>query len=452
MSDVLAKAKAAKNASIELATLTTEQKNKALNAIVDAIWRNRLPIMHANNKDLTETERLLSKGEIKEAVIQRLKLDTAKITDIVEMVRSVASLDDPIGKTQYAVELDDGLELYRVSSPIGVVGVVFESRPDALPQIASLCLKSGNAVLMKGGSEAKYSNEALFKVIKDVSKDAGVPEGWIQLLESRDDVARLLELNSHVDLIIPRGSNSFVEYIMSHTKIPVLGHSEGVCHIYVDRDADVDKAVEVCLDSKIQYPSVCNALDAILVHRDIAGVFLPRMVGKYSEAGVEVRGCPRTIALLGDAVKRASESDWGYEYLDYKVAIKVVDSYDEAINHINGYGSHHTDAIMTEDAETAMTFMRKIDSASVFWNASTRFSDGYRYGLGAEVGISTGKIHARGPTGLEGLTIYKYYLVGSGQTVASYVGENARKFTHRKLEDGCLEGIERRKGGNARRP
>ena len=263
--------------------------------------------------------------------------------------------------------------------------------------------------------------------------------------ESRDDVARLLEFNRHVNLIIPRGSNHFVEYIMIHTKIPVLGHSEGVYHIYVDRDADVDKVVEVCLDSKIQYPSA-------RAHRDIACVFLPRMVGKYSEAGVEVRGCPITVALIGDVVKRASESDWGYEYLDYKVAVKVVDSYDEAINNINSYGSHHTDAIMTEDAKTALIFMRSVDSASVFWNASTRFSDGYRYGLGAEVGIGTGKIHVRGPTGLEGLTIYKYYLVGSGQTVASYVGENVRKFTHKKLEDGWLEGIERRKGGNARRP
>jgi glutamate-5-semialdehyde dehydrogenase len=443
MSDVLAKTQAAKEAAIELATLTTERRDDALNAMADAIWRNRPSIIHANEKDLSVARELLSRGEMKEAVIQRLKMDEDKIADVVEMVRSVERLGDPIGKTQYTVELDEGLELYRVSSPIGVVGVVFESRPDALAQIAALCLKSGNAVIMKGGSEAKHSNQALFDVIRHASGCAGVPEGWIQLLESRDDVSRLLELHDYVNLIIPRGSNNFVEYIMSHTKIPVLGHSEGVCHVYVDKDASVGKAVEVCLDSKVQYPSVCNALDCILVHVDKASVFLSKIVERYSEAGVEVRGCPRTFALLGDKIKRAAESDWGHEYLDYKVAIKVVDSCDEAINHINGYGSHHTDAIITENAGTATTFMKMVDSAGVFWNASTRFSDGYRYGLGAEVGISTGKIHARGPTGLEGLTIYKYYLIGSGQTVGSYVGEGGRRFTHRKLGGGWLEGVER---------
>jgi len=434
MSDVAMKAKAARSAAIEMSTITTEQKNRALDAMADAIWRNREALQDANQRDLRAAEALLSEGEISEAVAQRLKLDEAKIGGVVDMVRSVASLDDPVGRTEYAVELDAGLELYRVSSPIGVIGVVFESRPDALPQIASLCLKSGNAVVMKGGSEARSSNRMLYSVIKEATAEAGIPGGWIQLLEEREEVAQLLKLDEHVDLIIPRGSNSFVRYIQRNTQIPVLGHSEGVCHIYVDGSADLGKAVEVCLDAKVQYPSVCNAVDALLVNGKVAEEFLPMMADRYTEAGVEVRGCSDTIRILGERINEASETDWGAEYLDYVVAVKIVDGVDEAVDHINRYGSHHTDAIMAEDDEAASRFMDKVDSASVFWNASTRFSDGYRYGLGAEVGISTGKIHARGPTGLEGLTIYKYYLMGSGQTVETYVGEDAKKFTHQVLQ------------------
>jgi glutamate-5-semialdehyde dehydrogenase len=434
MTEVIDKAKAARRAATDISTMDIEQRNGALKAMADAIWRNRVSLVEANRKDLAEAKVLINKGEIRQAVVQRLKLDLNKVQSVVDMVRSVADLEDPVGRTLYAKELDEGLELYRVSSPLGVVGVVFESRPDALPQIASLCLKSGNAVLMKGGSETKHSNQALFSVIKEATEEAGAPEDWIQLLEAREEVVKLLSLHEYVDLIVPRGSNNFVRYIQSNTKIPVLGHSDGVCQIYVDSYADQGKAVEVCLDAKVQYPSVCNAVDAILVHKDIYATFLPKLVQRLVGAGVEVRGCPVTVELLGDEVKQATDHDWGHEYLDYIVAVRVVDSLDEAIEYVNTFGSHHTDAIITEDRAAAIRFLGKVDSANVFWNASTRFSDGYRYGLGAEVGISTAKIHARGPTGLEGLTIYKYLLLGRGQTVGPYAGKNRKSFTHRKID------------------
>lgn len=434
MSDILSKAKAARSAFIEISTLTTEEKNRALNRIADKIWQNKEDLIEANQMDLEEAEKAVKKGVINEAIYHRLKFDESKILNVVEMIKSIASLEDPVGKTTYAIELDESLELYRVTSPIGVVGVIFESRPDALPQIASLCLKSSNAVLLKGGSEARNTNQFMFSLIKDATTKSGIPEGWIQLLDTREEVTCLLGLNDYVDLIVPRGSNSFVRYIQNNTLIPVLGHSEGVCHIYIDERADLDKAMEICLDAKVQYPSVCNAVDTLLVHREIAEKFLPIMVDKFNKCRVEVRGCPVTIKIMGDEVKTASDDDWGAEYLDYIVAIKVVDNIDEAIDHVNRCGSHHTDAIITEDHEAAMKFMRRVDSASVIWNASTRFSDGFRYGLGAEVGISTAKIHARGPTGLEGLTIYKYYLKGSGQIVRDYIGKDAKKFTHRPLK------------------
>lgn len=434
MNEVTAKAQNARRASLGMATLTTEQKNNSLAAIAEALWRERGALFEANREDLIRARKAQEQGELSEAVVERLKLGEEKLLKVVDMVRSVASLDDPIGRTLYAKELDEGLELYRVSSPIGVVGVVFESRPDVLPQVASLCLKSGNAVILKGGSEASSSNRALHRIIRDAAQETGVPEGWIQLLEAREEVTQLLRLDDYVDLLIPRGSNSLVRYIKENTRIPVLGHSDGVCHIYVDENADVEEAVEICLDAKTQYPSVCNAVDTLLIHREIAGEFLPAVRERLEEAGVQVRGCPETKGLLGEGVIPASDEDWGAEYLDYIVAVKVVGDVDEAVRHVNEHGSHHTDAIITRDGDTAMKFMEAVDSASVFWNASTRFADGYRYGLGAEVGISTGRIHARGPTGLDGLAIYKYYLVGSGQVVSSYLGGGSRSFSHRPLQ------------------
>ena len=431
MSDARGKAEAARRASYTLAGLSVEDRNAALRSIADSIWDQRDDLLEANRKDLEAAEALLDRGEITRAVLKRLELTQDKVRGIVEMVMSVASLDDPIGRTVYSLELDEGLELYRVTSPIGVIAVVFESRPDALSQIACLCLKSGNSVVLKGGSESRLTNQRLFEVIRDAGR--GLPDGWIQLLEDRGDVKQLLGMGDLIDLIVPRGSNSFVKYIQSNTSIPVLGHSEGVCQVYVDKDADVDMAVEVCYDSKVQYPSVCNAVDAILVHDGVASEFLPRLLGRFA-GKVEVRGCSRVLEKVKTGVEEATEEDWGKEYLDYIVAVRIVDDLEEAVAYINRYGSHHTDAVVTSSSEAAMRFMGAVDSASVFWNASTRFADGYRYGLGSEVGISTGKIHARGPTGLDGLTIYKYYLRGSGHVVADYVGAETKAFKHRPIE------------------
>jgi glutamate-5-semialdehyde dehydrogenase len=429
---VRGKVNAAKAASTKMLTLTTESRRKALATIAEAIWKDREQIIAANQQDLREAEILLQKKMYSEALVKRLKLDEKKLRGVVKMINSVMSRDDPLGRTEYAVELDEDMELYRISCPIGVIGVIFESRPDVLAQTAFLCLMSGNAVIMKGGSEAKKTNEALYNVIDSASIDADIPVGWIQLLDSRTEVNELLKLDDSVDLLVPRGSNSFVKYIQDNTRIAVLGHSEGVCQIYVDRSADLAKAVGICYDAKVQYPAVCNAVDTLLVHREFAENFLPMIMDRYVEAGVEVRGCSRTVELLGSSVKAATEDDWGAEYLDLIVSVKIVNNLDEAIEYVNEFGSHHTDAIIAEDSSTALRFLEEVDSANIFWNASTRFSDGYRYGLGAEVGISTGKIHARGPTGLEGLTTYKYYLVGSGNIVKDYV-DAAKKFTHRNL-------------------
>jgi glutamate-5-semialdehyde dehydrogenase len=286
--------------------------------------------------------------------------------------------------------------------------------------------------LLKGGSEARHSNQQLFSIIKDAVNV--LPEGWIQLIEARKEIDELLKLDGYVDLIIPRGSNDFVRYIQNNTRIPVLGHADGVCHVYVDNEADVDMAVNVCYDAKVQYPSVCNAVDTILIHEEIADKFLPHMVDRFMKRNVEMRGCSRVLESVKGGVREATSEDWGAEYLDYIVSMKVVDDVDEAINHINTLGSHHTDAIITSNEKTAHRFMASLDSANVFWNASTRFSDGYRYGLGSEVGISTGKIHVRGPTGLEGLTIYKYYLEGDGHIVADYEDNKSKKFTHKPID------------------
>ena len=345
------------------------------------------------------------------------------------MVESVAGLDDPLGRTAAARELDDGLELYEVTVPIGVLAAVFESRPDALVQIASLALKSGNAVILKGGSEASESNRALYECIADAA--GGVPDGWIQLIEAHEDVDRVLERDDAVDLVMPRGSSEFVSYIQDATQIPVLGHTEGVCHVYVDGDADLEMAADVAYDAKVQYPAVCNAVETLLVDDDVAAELLPALLDRYESAGVTVRGDERTRAVVD--VEPATAADWDTEYGDLELSIRVVDDVFEAVDHVNRHGSKHTESILTEDPQTAETFMTGVDAASVFHNASTRFADGHRYGLGAEVGISTGKIHARGPVGLDGLTTTKYYLEGDGHVVAAYAGEDAASYTHREL-------------------
>jgi len=438
MSEVSQKAFAAREASLKLANLPTDEKNSALIEVSSAILENSEKLLAANSKDLKAAEILLARRKISKASFQRLKLNEDKLRDIAEMVRSVALLDDPVGKTLQAMELDKGLELYKVSCPIGVIGAIFEARPDVLPQISALCLKSGNAVVLKGGKEAKHSNEALFGLIRDVSERTGIPKGWIQLIEARREVKELLKLDGLIDLLVPRGSNEFVKYIQSNTKIPVLGHAEGLCHIYVDDDADIGKAVSICYDAKVQYPGVCNAVETLLVHRAIAKRFLTLLGKHYKKAGVEIYGDAQTVRILHWA-KRAKETDWQIEHLGLAVSVKVVHDVEEAIEHVNKYGSRHTDAIVTNNRKVALQFLKGVDSSSVMLNASTRFSDGYRYGLGAEVGISTGKIHARGPVGLEGLSTYKYYIIGDGHVVADYVGPKAKLFTHLPLKKRWLD-------------
>jgi glutamate-5-semialdehyde dehydrogenase len=447
MTGVIEKAKEARKAALKLANVPVETRNSALHRIAAEIRERSDEILRANSEDMRRAEELLRRGRISRAAMQRLKLDETKINDIIRMVESVAGLEDPIGRTLYAVELDRGLELYKISCPIGVIGAVFEARPDVLPQLSSLCLKSANAVMLKGGKEAANTNRALFNAIRGASEGAGIPEGWIQLLEERREVREMLELDEYIDLLVPRGSREFVRYIQQNTRIPVLGHAEGICHIYVDEDADLQMAVRICLDAKVQYPAVCNAVEKLLVHRKIAGEFLPLMAEAYRKAGVEMRGCERTREIIKDA-KRATERDWRTEYLDLIIAIRVVDSLQQAIDHINTYGSKHTDGIVTKNMKNALAFLRGVDSSSVMVNASTRFSDGYRYGLGAEVGISTGKIHARGPVGLEGLTTTKYYLIGNGHVVGEYVGPGAKPFSHRRLERKWKE-LESSLGGRA---
>ena len=333
--------------------------------------------------------------------------------------------------------MDEGLNLYRVTVPIGVIGVVFESRPDALVQIATLCLKSGNAIMLKGGSEAFHTNRALAEIMVAATADLdGIPEGWMHLLESREEVAGILELHDLIDLIIPRGGNELVQHIMNNTKIPVMGHADGICHVYVDKDADLEKAVRIAIDSKTQYVAVCNAAETLLVHAEIARRFFATAIQQLTDEGVLIRGDARTLDLAAsaDALTPASDSDWSTEYLDYVLSVKIVDSVEEAIAHINEYSSHHTDSIITENQQAAKRFLQAVDSASVIHNASTRFADGFRYGLGAEVGISTNRLHSRGPVGLEGLVIYKYILQGDGHIVDMYDGQQQRPFTHRPLD------------------
>jgi len=432
MKEVLLKAKAARAAALQLANVPTDIKNTALHRAASAVLENRELVLNANAKDVELAEGLRKRGKLSKAFVERLKLNEHKLRDIAAMVDSVAKLEDPIGRTLYSMELDENLELYKVSCPIGVVGAIFEARPDVLPQISSLCLKSSNAVILKGGKEAKHSNEALFELMREATEGAGIPKGWIQLIEARREVRELLKLEEHIDLLVPRGSKEFIKYIQANTRIPVLGHSEGICHIYVDEHADLQRALDICYDAKVQYPAVCNAVETLLVHRAIAPKFLPALAERYASAGVEIRGCERTRKII--KAKKATEKDWWTEYLDLIISIKIVGDIDEAIGHINTYGSKHTDSIVTEDRRAALKFLEGVDSSSVMLNTSTRFSDGYRYGLGAEVGISTGKIHARGPVGLEGLTSSKYYLLGDGQVVATYLGPSAKRFTHRPLQ------------------
>jgi glutamate-5-semialdehyde dehydrogenase len=433
-SPVASIAAGARKASRAIAQLSADVRNEVLLAIAAALEANAPKLLQANEQDCRAAMSDVAAGKISNAMLARLRVTERGVAQMAAQIREVARLDDPLGRRLSAMELDDGLVLYKESCPFGVIGVIFESRPDALPQLASLALKSGNAILLKGGAEAVHTNEAIVAVWREcVAKFPAVPADSINLLQSRADVKEMLSLDRDVDLIIPRGSYALVQFIMAHSKIPVLGHSEGICHVYIDRDADVEKAIDIAYDAKVQYPAVCNAAETLLVHQAIAPKFLPRMVAKLKEAKVELRGDEKTLRLLpGHGLVPATERDWATEYSDLILALKIVADLEEAIDHINRFGSRHTDAIVTEDAEAARRFLNEVDAAGVFHNASTRFADGYRYGLGAEVGISTSKLHARGPMGLEGLTTYKYKLVGNGHTVGPYA-KGDKTFTHRPI-------------------
>lgn len=432
--DVAPLARSAREASRKLAVLSDASRNAALLALAEALEAHRDRILVANAQDCAAAEALLAKGAMTPALFSRLKIKDTGIGEMADRVREVAHLPDPLGKRLASTELDRGLILNKESCPLGVIAVVFESRPDVVPQIASLALKSGNAVLLKGGAEATLSNETLVSVWKEtLRRFPEVPEESIHLLQSRADVMELLSLEGQVDLLIPRGSKEFVSFIEHHSRIPVLGHGEGICHVYVDRLADQEKATSITVDSKVQYPAACNSVETLLVHEEIAATFLPRIVAELEKAKVEVRGCPRVLALLpGVRMKAATEKDWATEYSGLILSVRIVDSLDQALEHIHRYGSKHTECIVTEDQAAANLFLEEVDAAGVFHNASTRFADGYRYGLGAEVGISNGKLHARGPMGIEGLTTYKYKLRGNGHIVSDY-SAGIRQFKHKPL-------------------
>lgn len=416
-----------KLASPLLSALSLETRNKALALIRESLNAHKEEIFEANRKDLALAEETGVPAPVK----RRLKFDEAKLSDVTEELTGLMALPDPLRNITLARELDQGLTLYRVTCPIGVIGVIFEARPDALVQISSLCLKSGNCAILKGGKETTWTNRVLFSLIHQAAIDAGLPENCLLQAEQHNEIDELLECHDTVDLLIPRGSNAFVQYIMNHTNIPVLGHADGVCHIYVDKEYDKETAIPLIVDAKTQYPAACNAVETVLIHRDVAKDFLPGLAKALRDAGVKLRGTEEVNEITPVEIIPESES-FHHEYVDLIIALKIVGGVDEAINHINTYGSHHTDCILTQNAETAEKFMTLVDSANVYQNASTRFADGFRYGFGAEVGISTSKIHARGPVGLEGLLSYKYKLFGHGDIVGDYAS-GKKHFIHKDL-------------------
>ena len=432
MKDIDRLCAAAREAALSLAPLPEEGRNGALGEMAAALEAGAGGILAANAEDARKGEERVKSGEMARPLLDRLVLNEDKVGQMAEGVRAVAALPDPLGRVGYDMLLDEGLRLRRITCPIGVIAAVFESRPDALSQIASLCLKAGNACILKGGKEALRTNRILAAILAGALSRKGVPPASLQLVEAREDVHALLSRDDAIDLLVPRGSNEFVRFIKENSNIPVLGHADGVCHLYVDKAADVRMAVDLAVDGKTQYPAVCNAIETLLVHAEIAPVYLPPAAEALRAKGVELRGCERTRGFLPDSAP-AAEEDWGTEYLDLILAVRVVDGLEEAVGHINRYGSRHTEAIATGNEAAARDFLSRVDAASVIWNASTRFADGFRYGLGAEVGISTEKIHARGPVGLEGLVTYKYQLEGEGHCVAEYSGEGGRPFLHRPV-------------------
>jgi len=418
MGDFIEIAKNAKEASLKIASVDESIKNKALNSVADAIEADKAGIFEANKKDLELAKPLVESGELSKSTFNRLKLDENKMRDMVAGIREIAKLPDPINKKLFVRELDEGLTLYKVSCPIGVLGIIFEARPDVISQISSLAIKSSNAVILKGGKETSNTNREILRVINSaLEKISGFPKNVVQQVFSREDVGEMLKCDGYINLIIPRGGNSLVKFIKENTKIPVLGHADGICHIYVDESADLITAEKIIIDAKTQYPSACNSVETLLINKNFQ---------KKDEL---------LAALQLEEIKLIDKPEsWAFEYGDKILAFKTVSNVDEAIEHINKYGSGHTDCIVTKNIENAEKFMNNVDSAGVYFNASTRFADGFRYGFGAEVGISTNKTHARGPVGLEGLTIYKYKLIGEGHVVSDYV-EGRKHFHHKDIKE-----------------
>ena len=420
-------ARQTRQAARQLAMLSTAEKDRAIEAIALKLESSAADILAANIADCQAA----NVAGISKPLYNRLKMDETKLEANIAGVRDVKRLSDPVGNIQIHRELDTGLILKRVTCPLGVLGVIFEARPEAAVQISSLAIKSGNGVILKGGKEAIRSCEAIVKAIRQGLAETAVSPDAVQLLTTREETMELLKLDECVDLIIPRGSNSFVRFVQDNTRIPVLGHAEGICHLYVDKSTDIQKAISIAIDAKTQYPAACNAIETLLVHASIAAEFLPRVARELQDRDVELLGGDRACQLLN--ISPATDADWATEYSDLMLSIKIVDSLEEAIAHINTYGSKHTEAIVAEDAAAATIFLNQIDAAGVFHNCSTRFSDGFRYGFGAEVGISTQQMPPRGPVGLEGLVTYKYQIAGDGHIAATYTGKKAKAFTHRDV-------------------
>lgn len=416
-----------KSASV-LAVSSDKERQFYLKEIARALNANKAEIFNENRKDISEAK----KSGIPDAILHRLLFSEDKLASVTKGLTELADIKDPIGKTREKRELDPGFILEKRTFPIGVIGMIFEARPDALVQIAGLALRSGNGIILKGGKEAKNTNRTLVKLIQDATESSTFRSSWILGIESHEDVDCLLKAEGYVDLLIPRGSNAFVRHVMDSTRIPVMGHADGICATFVDESADQDKAVNICVDAKIQYPAACNATETFLVHSKIARQFLPKLNDALTKNNVRIHADERSIRFMKDAIA-ATEADFHTEYLGLECAVKTVDSVQEAVEHIQSHGSHHTDAIITQNADNAKFFTAYVDSADVFVNCSTRFADGFRFGLGAEVGISTSKLHARGPVGLDGLMTTKWILTGDGQTVAEYSGKDGKQFHHREL-------------------
>ena len=405
------KAKAAKSGMRTLSLVSSEVRNSALQAMASAIRDNRESILASNKIDMKNG----LANRLADPLMKRLELDDKKIEIMADNLVQVAALPEPIGQIDSMWERPNGLRVGTVRVPIGVIGVIYESRPNVTVEVAALCIKSGNGVLLRGGSEAISSNTVIAEILQKSAKGFGLDQA-IQFVNitDRQAVQSMIAKHELIDLIVPRGSNEFIRYIMKNSEIPVVGHADGVCHVFIDQNADLEMATEIAINSKTQYVAACNAMETLLVHQRVAQTFLPKIQVRLAQEGVELRGCQTSQSICPDMLAANSE-DWSTEYLDKILSIRIVDDFDQAVDHINKYGSHHSDAIITNDYATAQKFLKVVDSAAVYVNSSTRFTDGYEFGLGAEVGISTQKLHCRGPMGLEGLTSYKYVIYGDGQ-------------------------------------